>query len=90
MRIGAEQAAFWRRTPPALFPATLGMFGLALAWRAAEESLGAPALVGQVVFAATAAFFLFAFGCYAAKLIKRPAVVLEDLTPAPGRAAVSA
>ncbi|MEL7464473.1 MAG: tellurium resistance protein [Pseudomonadota bacterium] len=90
MRIGGEQAPFWRRTPPALFPATLGMFGLALAWRAAGEALGAPALVGHLILAATGAFFLFAFGCYAAKLVKRPAVVMEDLAPAPGRAAVSA
>ena len=51
MRIGADQPAFWRRTPPALFPATLGMFGLALAWRAAGEALGA-VLFGLLAMAA--------------------------------------
>ena len=84
------EPSFWRRTPPALFPATLGMFGLSLAWASAASALDAPRAVSVVVFAATTAFFLFAFGCYIAKLIRRPAVVLDDLKPAPARAAVSA
>ena len=47
-------ASFWRRTPPALFPATLGMFGLALAWRSAAERIGAPEIVWRLMLAATA------------------------------------
>lgn len=90
MRASSSEPSFWRRTPPALFPATLGMFGLALAWRSATGVLAAPALVSHALLAVTAAFLLFAMGCYLAKLIKRPKVVFEDMNPAPGRAAVSA
>lgn len=82
-------SGFWRRTPPALFPSTLGMFGLALAWRTATE-IGAPRLAADLLLAVAGAFFVFAFGAYIAKLVKRPSVVLEDMNPAPGRAAVSA
>lgn len=84
------EPSFWRRTPPALFPATLGMFGLSLAWASAARVLDAPYAASVGIFALTTAFFVFAFGCYVAKLIRRPAVVLEDLRPAPARAAVSA
>ena len=41
------ETSFWRRTPPALFPATLGMFGLALAWRSAVD-IGAPRLAADL------------------------------------------
>lgn len=83
-------ASFWRRTPPALFPATLGMFGLSLGWRSAAEAIGAPDAVWRLLLAATGLFFLFAFGAYIAKVMRRLSVVLEDMSPVPGRAAVSA
>ena len=83
-------ASFWRRTPPALFPATLGMFGLSLGWRSAVEAIDAPDAVWRLLLAATGLFFIFAFGAYIAKAMRRPSVVLEDMNPVPGRAAVSA
>ena len=83
-------ASFWRRTPPALFPATLGMFGLSLIWRSAADTIAAPDAVWRLLLAATALFFLFAFAAYLAKVLRRPSVVLEDMNPVPGRAAVSA
>ena len=83
-------ASFWRRTPPALFPATLGMLGLSLGWRSAVEVIDAPDAVWRLLLAATGLFFVFAFGAYIAKAMRRPSVVLEDMNPVPGRAAVSA
>lgn len=83
-------ASFWRRTPPALFPATLGMFGLSLAWRSAVDVIAAPDVVWRLLLSVTGLFFIFAFGAYIAKVLRRPSVVFEDLNPAPGRAAVSA
>lgn len=82
--------AFWRRTPPALFPVCLGMIGMGLAWLRAAEVLGAPRLLAVVWIAVSGAAIVFCLGSYLAKLAKAPRVVLIDLNPAPGRAAVSA
>lgn len=82
--------AFWRRTPPALFPATLGMFGMALAWRNADRVLGVPGWAADLWLGAATAVFTFVFACYLAKIAARPSAILGDLSPVPGRAAVSA
>lgn len=86
----AGRASFWRRTPPALFPSTLGALGLSLGWRSAVEALGAPALIADVLLVASGAVFSFILIAYVAKLSVRPIAVFDDLNPVPGRAAVSA
>lgn len=84
------KASFWRRTPPALFPSTLGAIGLSLVWRSAAEGLGAPIIVADALLIASGGVFCFILIAYVAKLSVRPMVVFEDLSPVPGRAAVSA
>lgn len=84
------RASFWRRTPPALFPSTLGAIGLSLGWRSAAEVLGAPLVIADALLVASGGVFCFILISYVAKLSVRPAIVFDDLSPAPGRAAVSA
>ena len=84
------RASFWRRTPPALFPSTLGALGLSLGWRSAAEGLGAPSVIADILLVASGAVFCFIFVAYIAKLSIRPSAVFDDLSPVPGRAAVSA
>lgn len=86
----ASTSAFWHRTPPALFPATLGMFGISLAWNNATSILGVPPWAANLWMAVTSLTFAFIFGCYILKVARRPAVILQDMSPLPGRAAVSA
>lgn len=80
--------AFWRRTPPALFPSCLGALGLGLMWRNLAE-LGAPAWIGEALGLGAGAVFMFVYGCYLAKLAVRPSVIYDDLMVAPARGAVS-
>lgn len=82
--------AFWRRTPPALFPVCLGMIGIGWAWLRAAETLGAPRLLAVLWIAVAGVAIVFCLGSYFAKLTSGLRVVLIDLNPAPGRAAVSA
>ncbi len=86
----ATRASFWRRTPPSLFPSTLGAIGLSLGWLSAVEVLGAPAIVAEALLVASGGVFCFILIAYIAKLSLRPAAVFDDLSPVPGRAAVSA
>jgi tellurite resistance protein len=64
-----------RNLPVNLFASVMGLAGLALAWRIAHASLGAPAFVGEAI----GAFALCVFGVlslgYLAKLVKYPAAV---------------
>lgn len=84
------RASFWRRTPPALFPSTLGAIGLSLGWRSAAEVLGAPIIIADTLLVASGGVFCFILIAYIAKLFVRPLAVFDDLSPVPGRAAVSA
>lgn len=81
----SDQIAFWRRTPPALFPVCLGILGLGLAWR----QIGSDA-VSQVIIALGVMIFGATFLCYAAKVIRRPSVLAEEMQLPPARGAVSA
>ena len=76
----------WRKTPPALFPPILGLFGLAAAWLRTPDAFGAPAGFGQLLSGAMVLVYLFTAGHYVAKLAARPGVVAEDLKTLPGRA----
>jgi len=80
----------WRKTPPALFPPVLGLFGLTMAWLRAPELFAVPAAIGQILAGAMVLFYLYAGGHYVAKLAARPAVVAEDLKTLPGRAGLAA
>lgn len=80
----------WRRTPPAIFPVTLGFMGLALAWRNASGVLPIPHEIGDLMLGISTAFFLFFAISYIAKVLARPTVVLEDLKVPPARAGVAA
>lgn len=80
----------WRRTPPAIFPVTLGFLGLSLAWRGAATVLPIPTFIGDLLMGVATLFFLFFFVSYIAKFIARPAVLMEDMKTPPARAGVSA
>ena len=86
----ATRASFWRRTPPALFPSTLGAIGLSLGWRSASEVMGAPLLIADALLVTSGGVFCFILVAYIAKLSVRPVAIFDDLSPVPGRAAVSA
>ena len=81
---------FWRRTPPALFPGLLGLFGLALVYRQAGMFWDIPVWIGELLGVIATLVFLFTFTSYLAKLVLRPSVLWEDLRIDPAKAAVSA
>lgn len=85
-----SHAPFWRRTPPAVFPPVMGLFGLTLGWRRAAEVFAIGTAWSELLLGATTLIFLAAVGCYLAKLIHRPSVVMEDLRILPGRAGLAA
>ncbi len=84
------QVPRWRKTPPALFPSVLGLFGLAAAWQRTPDAFGAPAALGQLLSGAMVLIYLYTAGHYVAKLAARPGVVAEDLKILPGRAGLAA
>lgn len=86
----ATPKGLWRRTPPAIFPAVMGLLGLGLAWRRGVAQFALPPGFADLVLGAVTALALFALLTYAVKLARRPGVVLEDLRILPGRAGVSA
>ncbi|RZL37902.1 MAG: C4-dicarboxylate ABC transporter [Rubrivivax sp.] len=64
-----------RDLPVSLFGAVMGLSGLALAWRLARASLGAPLWIGEAIGAfAVGVFMLLSLG-YLAKLARHPAAV---------------
>ncbi|SPF76459.1 hypothetical protein ALP8811_01464 [Aliiroseovarius pelagivivens] len=85
-----EKTRLFQRTPPAIFPPIMGLFGLGLAWRRATEVFGVPAGFGDVVLGAVTLLYLFCVVAYIAKLIQRPATFFEDLKVLPGRAGLIA
>lgn len=80
----------WRRTPPAIFPPIMGLFGLGLAWRAAIGAFNVPVAISDAILGATALLFVWAALAYAVKILRRPSALTEDLKILPGRAGVAA
>ncbi|MFN4100195.1 MAG: tellurium resistance protein [Pararhodobacter sp.] len=82
----------WRRTPPAIFPPVMGLFGLGLAWRVLAEQPGLAPLqpLGEVLLGAVLLLGAFALVAFLAKGLRRPGVVIEDLAVLPGRAGMAA
>jgi len=78
------------RTPPAIFPPVMGLFGLGLAWRRGAEATGLPGGIAEALLGAISLLYLFALAAYLAKVRQRPGVVAEDLAVLPGRAGLAA
>jgi tellurite resistance protein len=80
----------FRRTPPAIFPPILGLFGLGLAWRRGQGAFGMPDAPVEGYLGAVTLLFLFAAIAYGTKVIRRPRVLSEDFRVLPGRAGLAA
>lgn len=80
----------WRRTPPAIFPPVMGLFGLGLALRAGAPALGYPAALAEALLGAVTLLYLFTLVAWLAKPLRRAAVVGEELRVLPGRAGLAA
>ncbi len=88
--IMATLKPFWRRTPPALFPSLLGLFGLALSWKAAATVWNIPSTIGSAIGVVATLLLLVTLTSYVIKLLIRPKVLWEDLQIGPARGSVSA
>ena len=64
-----------RNLPVSLFGSVMGLSGLALAWRLAHRSLGAPAFVDEAIGAFAVVVFLLISSGYLTKLVKHPEAV---------------
>lgn len=85
-----RRSAAFAQTPPAIFPPILGLLGLAIALRLALAATGLPPAQGELLSGAALALWAFAALAYAAKIARRPGVVLEDLRVLPGRSGLAA
>ncbi len=83
-------AGLWRRTPPMIFAPILALLALALAWRAGIGEFSLPAGLADFLSGVAVALCLFAVVAYAAKIMRRPAVLGDELTTLPGRVGVDA
>jgi tellurite resistance protein len=80
----------FRRTPPAIFPPILGLFGLGIAWRRGQGAFGLPDAPVEGLLGAVTLLFLFALVAYGTKVVLRPRVLTEDFRTLPGRAGLAA
>lgn len=85
----AERGGGWR-TPPAIFPPIMGLFGLGLAWRRAADEIGMGAPLAEALLGAVSLLYLFCVAAYLGKVRQRPGVVGDDLKILPGRAGLAA
>ena len=88
--IMAALSRFWRRTPPALFPGLLGLFGLALSWRYAAKVWDMDSRIGEGFGLVATLLLLLTLSSYVVKLSIRPTVLWDDLKIGPARGSVSA
>lgn len=81
------------RTPPAIFPSLLGLLGLGLALRTGAAVLGVSGSVpaGLIEAALGALLILWGFAVVAlkVKVLRRPAVLTEDMRVLPGRSGLA-
>lgn len=84
------KGGWFRRMPPAVFPGILGLFWLGLAWRKAAEVFALPSGLVDACLGAVTLLWVFAGLAYAAKVLRRPAVMAEDLQVLPGRDGMAA
>ena len=76
--------------PPAVFPGILGLLWLGLAWRKAAAVFELPLGLVDASLGAVTLLWAFSVCAYAAKALRRPAVVAEDLRTLPGRDGMAA
>jgi tellurite resistance protein len=88
--LSLPKPGLWRRTPPAIFPPIMGLFGLGLGWRAAAPAYELPPAIGDMILGAVALLYLFALVAYLAKPLRRAGVLLEEMQVLPGRAGLAA
>ena len=87
---GNLNAAYWRKTPLAVFPALLGFSGFALVYQNAAGILPIPEPIGDVLAGMSFATFAFFALSYFAKIVFRPGVLREDINSPPARAGLAA
>lgn len=85
-----RRPALFARTPPAVFPVILGLFGLGLALRRGLGAAGLPVGLAEVLLGAVAVLWGFAVLAYGAKMVRRVSVIFDDLRVLPGRAGLAA
>lgn len=85
----AQRGKGWR-TPPAIFPPVMGLFGLGLAWRRAFDAAGLPGGLAEALLGGVSLLWLFCVAAYLGKVVQRPGVVAEDFRTLPGRAGFAA
>jgi tellurite resistance protein len=85
-----RKVAAFAKTPPAVFPVLLGLLGLVLALRLGLARLGLPSAPADLLAGLVVPLWAFGILAYAAKLARRPGVVLDDLKVMPARAGLAA
>lgn len=85
-----RRPARFARTPPAVFPAILGLLGLGLALKRGLAALGLDAGIADAALGAFTALWAFAVFAYAAKVLRRSSVIMDDLRVLPGRTGLAA
>lgn len=84
------KVGLFRRVPPAVFPAVLGLLGLVSAWRHASLAFNLPIQPVDVATGMVTLLFLFCAVAYGAKFIFRPGSLRDDVRTLPGRTGVAA
>ena len=85
-----RKAGLFRRVPPAIFPAVLGLLGLVASWRHAVAAFGLPSAAVEMASGMVTLVFLFCLVAYGAKVTLRPGAAAEDLRTLPGRTGIAA
>ncbi len=79
----------FRRTPPMIFLAIVGLQALGIAWRHGAYLFGVPPGLVETFLGAVTLLWVFASLAYLGKIARRPGVLREELTTMPGRVGVS-
>jgi len=85
-----RKPGLFARTPPAVFPAILGLLGLGLALRRGLAEVGWPGAAADVILGMAVLLWAFALPAYAAKVLRRPGMVAEEMRVLPGRSGLAA
>lgn len=84
------KVGLFRRVPPAIFAAMLGLLGLVAVWRRAVEVFGIPRAFVDLAAGMVTLLFAYCLVAYGTKVALRPGVVVEDLKTLPGRTGLAA